>query len=70
MENQFEDVALKCICGVDFIWTSGEQNFLQRLIDEGKTNNDGTAITFTQPKRCAPCRKKKKEARRKRGLED
>lgn len=64
--NQFEDIELTCICGAPFTWTSGEQGFLQSLIDDGKTNRDGSTITFTQPKRCKECRLKKKEERARR----
>ena len=64
--NQFEDINLVCLCGEPFVWSSGEQQFLQSLIDDGKTNRDGSAITFTQPKRCRECRAKKKEERARR----
>lgn len=67
---QYEDIELVCLCGKPFVWTAGEQKFLQALVDEGKENRDGSPVTFTKPKRCAPCRKKKKEQRLSRGLAD
>jgi Probable zinc-ribbon domain len=58
--NHYEDIAIVCTCGRHFIWTEGEQEFLQRLIDSGKTNANGTPISFTTPKRCEDCRAAKK----------
>lgn len=63
---EYQDIKLTCLCGEPFIWTRGEQKFLQSLIDDGKMNRDGTPITFIQPKRCAPCRKWNKEKRERR----
>ena len=60
--QQYEDLALSCkFCGDHFIWTAGEQDFIQRLIDAGKRNKDGTLIVFAQPKRCIECRLKKRK---------
>lgn len=67
MDNEYEDVKFSCVgCGSQVRWTAGEQKFLQNLIDDGKTNQDGTPITFTQPKRCKECRIKRKEEMEKR----
>ena len=49
--DEFEDVALICICGDTFIWTAGEQKFYQ---EKG----------YFQPKRCVSCRAKKKNKAR------
>lgn len=67
--NEYQDIQLVCICGAQFTWTSGEQQFIQGLIDDGKTNRDGSPITVIQPKRCKPCRLKKKEERLSRGFQ-
>jgi hypothetical protein len=49
--GEFTDTVLLCVdCKSEFIWTSGEQLFFH---DKG----------FTEPKRCKPCRDKKKAAR-------
>jgi|TARA_Y100000034_G_scaffold19875_2_gene22611 hypothetical protein len=45
--DEFQDITLICICGDEFVWTAGEQKFYQ---EKG----------YFQPKRCVPCRKKKK----------
>jgi len=68
MDNlkSFKDILITCICGKSFVWTAGEQRFLQNLIDDGKTNRDGSPISFTRPKRCLECRLKKKEEYRRR----
>jgi hypothetical protein len=60
--QQYEDLALSCkFCGNHFIWTQGEQEFIQRLIDAGKKNRDGSPIIYAEPKRCIDCRLKKKK---------
>ena len=48
--SEFEDKLLKCICGNDFPFTAGEQEFYQ--------DKD-----LTPPKRCKDCREKKKQNR-------
>ena len=54
--TMFQDVSKQCVaCKANFIWTAGEQKFINRLYDEGKI----TAVI--EPKRCPDCRKKKKE---------
>ena len=75
-DSSFQDVEIECMnikdsrfrdCEGNFVWSRGEQNFLQRLIDEGKENRDGSPVTFTQPKRCKSCRLKKRQEREARG---
>lgn len=56
-----KDISIVCVCGKQFYWTEGEQDFLQKLIDAGKSNRDGSAISFTHPKRCIDCRAAKKK---------
>jgi len=60
-KSQYQNIELICLCGEPFIWTAGEQAFLQGLIDDGKTNKNGSPITFMQPKRCKECRIIKKQ---------
>ncbi len=49
-ESDFQDTSLPCIdCRIDFIWTSGEQQFFH---DKGLKN---------PPKRCKSCKKAKNE---------
>jgi hypothetical protein len=51
MTGEFTDQTLTCIdCRAKFVWASGEQSF---FADKG----------FTEPKRCKPCRDRKKAAR-------
>lgn len=58
----FEDKELVCTqCRTNFIWTFGEQEFIQGLIDDGKTGRDGRPIVMTTPKRCKECRLKRKQ---------
>lgn len=62
MQPQFEDATLECVvCNTEFIWTAGEQSFICGLAAEGKLNRDGSPIVVTEPKRCPPCRRAKKE---------
>ena len=50
MDKEYKDIELVCICGESFIWTSGEQKFMDSLVADGK-------IQFVkQPKHCAFCR--------------
>lgn len=60
--QQFEDKELVCVDREhpqdeykDFVWTKGEQKFMQQLHNEGKIVGD-----VTPPKRCPECRRKKK----------
>ncbi len=57
MENQFEDINLVCLCGESFVWGSGEQTFINDLLEKGKITS------VQQPKRCAPCRAKNRKSR-------
>lgn len=52
---EFQDKELVCPCGNTFIWMKGEQEFLNDLYNKGKIDS------LNEPKRCIPCRKKKKE---------
>lgn len=53
------DKTIKCTnCKVEFIFTDGEQKYLQNLVNEGKIQE------FNLPKRCVKCRKIHKEEKR------
>ena len=54
---EYKDIELICLCGESFTWSSGEQEFMYDLETRGKIDS------VSQPKRCAPCRKKNKIAR-------
>ena len=56
MNTDYQDKELVCaLCNERFIFTSGEQSFLNDLKDKGK-------ISFVvQPKRCPACRQKRRE---------
>ena len=54
---EYQDIEITCLCGQPFIWTAGEQSFLNDLVLDGKIPS------VQQPKRCIPCRKRKKEER-------
>lgn len=56
-ETIFKDKDLVCLCGEAFVWTAGEQEFMQSLMDNGKISSVQT------PKRCAKCRLANKRAR-------
>ncbi|KKT20036.1 MAG: hypothetical protein UW07_C0019G0008 [Candidatus Nomurabacteria bacterium GW2011_GWF2_43_8] len=55
--NPYNDIELVCLCGEPFVWSAGEQTFINDLYEKGKIPS------VQQPKRCVPCRKKKKEQR-------
>lgn len=59
-EKTYEDKKMVCFCGVEFIWTRGEQAFLNDLATQGKIN------AVQQPKRCPPCRQEHKAQRERR----
>lgn len=60
----FQDIEKTCVeCGAGFIWTAGEQKFMNRLYDEGKVQS------VIEPKRCPACRAKKKERLERRNQE-
>jgi hypothetical protein len=53
-----QDKELVCVnpkCGDTFVWTAGEQNFMQNLLEQGKID------VVVEPKRCPDCRRAKKE---------
>lgn len=53
-----EDKNLSCSdCHIEFVWTEGEQSFMQGLYDDGKIQE------IIPPKRCSDCRKKRKALR-------
>lgn len=56
MNTNYQDKEIVCaLCGMNFVWTSGEQSFLNDLKDAGK-------IQFVvSPKRCPDCRRIRKE---------
>jgi len=50
----YQDIDLTCLCGQDFVWTRGEQEFMDSLFEQGKIKS------VIQPKRCENCRLAKK----------
>ncbi len=58
MSSDFSDKELICVgCREDFTWTSGEQEFMSGLLEDGKINQ------IITPRRCKPCREKSKQER-------
>lgn len=56
METQ--DIEITCIdCSEKFVWTAGEQDFMQKLVDD-LTNL--SVKRMVPPKRCKECRDKRK----------
>lgn len=56
MNTDYQDKEFVCaLCSEPFLWTSGEQSFLNDLMEKGKIN------FITPPKRCQPCRQKRRE---------
>lgn len=53
--NNYNDIELTCLCGEPFIWSVGEQEFLNDLFDNKKIP------AVIQPKRCFICKKRKRE---------
>ena len=60
MFEEYKDIELVCLCGKPFIWTVGEQTFMNQLKEDGKISAVQT------PKRCQSCRVKHKEERARR----
>ena len=62
----YQDIEITCQCGEKFWWTAGEQNFINKLLEEGKLDTqDEITGEITQgevvvPKRCPQCRENKK----------
>ena len=57
-ESLFNDIELRCVqCDSPFIWTKGEQAFMNDLFEKGKVSSVNT------PKRCKECRAKKHKER-------
>lgn len=56
--GKYEDIEIKCNkCGVRFVWTKGEQYFLNRLQEEGKIDAD---VVIVPARKCPKCREEKK----------
>lgn len=54
--NILEDIKLSCVgCKTEFVWTKGEQAFLQDLYEKGMLNGG-----VVPPKRCKKCRAERK----------
>lgn len=56
MYDYYKDKEIECStknCGV-FVWTAGEQDFMNRLLQDGKVDS------VTPPKRCPQCRAQRK----------
>lgn len=54
-QNKYQDIKKVCVqCNEEFIWTGGEQKFMNQLFEEGKIK------AVIEPKRCPDCRKEKK----------
>lgn len=54
--SKYQDVKIVCSrCGTSFVWTKGEQKFMQDLKEAGKVPEVVT------PKRCVRCRIQRKE---------
>lgn len=54
-ETEFADKTYRCVCGEKFVWTVGEQKFMDGLLKNEKIQR------VTPPKRCIPCRQDKRE---------
>lgn len=55
---EYQDIELTCQeknCGKTFLFTAGEQDFMNGLMEDGKIQS------VTAPKRCEDCRAKKRE---------
>ena len=48
------DQKIKCVCGKEFVWTIGEQKFMETLQDRGLVQE------IHAPRRCLECRAKRK----------
>lgn len=54
---EYQDETLLCQeknCGNEFVWTGGEKEFMNSLMEDGKIQS------VTPPKRCESCRAKKR----------
>lgn len=54
MNQDYQDKDLICLCGEPFVWTSGEQKFMDSLLSKGKIQY------VRQPKNCTNCRQRKR----------
>ena len=63
------DIQITCGCGAEFTWTKGEQEFMEKLREEGKLDEKDqetgvvTPGQVNQPKRCPDCRASRKNQR-------
>lgn len=59
----YHDITITCACGEQFVWTAGEQEFMNDLLEKGKIQE------VKQPKRCKECRleHKRRKADQERG---
>ncbi len=57
MSKEYADIEWECKCGADFIWTTGEQKFMDKLLESGKVEK------VAQPSRCYECREERKRLR-------
>lgn len=54
--SYYEDKDLQCMkCGAEFIWTGGEQRFMNNLLEDGKIEK------VMEPRSCEECRLKRKQ---------
>lgn len=56
--SYYQDKELVCVkenCQTPFVWTGGEQKFMQKLVENGKIDR------VIEPKLCPSCRAKRKE---------
>lgn len=54
MSDQKEDISIICLCGQEFKWKVGQQEYMEQLLAEGKVSG------IYQPKRCPDCAEKKR----------
>ena len=54
--KMYQEIKKICVqCKEEFVWTEGEQRFMNRLFEEGKIQK------VVEPKRCPDCRKEKRK---------
>lgn len=67
--EEYQDIDLVCICGKSFVWTRGEQKFVNDLREKGKLDRRDPASgeiipgEVKTPKRCKECREEKRRER-------
>lgn len=55
--TDYQEKSLVCFCGERFVWTSGEQSFMNTLLQEGRIPAVKT------PRNCPKCRERRREER-------